>query len=99
MDEIDTLTAGILPYLVPGLKIGEDMTIKDDDDSFLGSYSRSKGLKAKMNEFGLEFSSPQISSTPARRLCNKKSGHRRNQYSLPRYAFLLPFCSPLTNVP
>jgi hypothetical protein len=98
INEIDTLTAGILPYLVPGLKVGEDMTIKGNDDPSLGNLHRHKELKTKMNEFGLDFSPPQISSTPARRLRNKKSGHRRNHYSLPRYVFLSPSSSSLTSV-
>lgn len=93
MNEIDALTAGVLPLLVPGLKVGQSMKIKDDDYSPPGSYSKSKGLKMikKMNEFGLDFSSPQVSSTPARRPRNRKqSGHRKNHYSLPRYVSLPP---------
>lgn len=92
MNEIDALTAGMLPLLVPGLKVGDDMKVKEDDCSPPGSYSKNKGLKMakKMNEFGLDFSSPQVSSTPARRPRNRKqSAHRRNHYSLPRYVFFV----------
>ncbi|KAF9450669.1 hypothetical protein P691DRAFT_700859 [Macrolepiota fuliginosa MF-IS2] len=88
MNEIDALTAGMLPLLVPGLRVGGDVKIRDNECSPPGSYSKSKGLKMakKMNEFGLDFSSPQVSSTPARRPRNRKqSGHRKNHYSLPSF--------------
>ncbi|KAF5363387.1 hypothetical protein D9756_000244 [Leucocoprinus leucothites] len=82
--EIDALTAGVLPLLVPGLKIGNGVKVTDEH-STPGSYSKRKGTKSKkMNEFGLDFSSPQVSSTPVRRpRSSKKPGHRKNHFSLP----------------
>ncbi|TFK43801.1 hypothetical protein BDQ12DRAFT_643459 [Crucibulum laeve] len=88
MNEIDALTAGVLPLLVPGLKVGEEMKIKEGDWTPPGTFSKSKGKKLakKLNEFGEDFSSPEIHSTPARRReprGRKQSGHKRNHFSLP----------------
>lgn len=90
MNEIDALTAGVLPLLVPGLKVGHEMKIKEDDWSPPGTFSKSKGKNAakKLTEFGEDFSSPEIHSTPARRRPReprgrKESGHKRNHFSLP----------------
>ncbi|KAJ7746968.1 hypothetical protein B0H16DRAFT_1888899 [Mycena metata] len=60
MNEIDSLTAGVLPLLVPGLKEG-DWTLP-------ASFSRAKGKRTvkRMHESGEDFSSPDIHSTPAR---------------------------------
>ena len=92
MNEIDALTAGVLPLLVPGLKVGHEMKIKEGDWSPPGTFSKSKGKNAakKLTEFGEDFSSPEIHSTPARRRPReprgrKESGHKRNHFSLPRY--------------
>ncbi|KAJ3785201.1 hypothetical protein GGU10DRAFT_8349 [Lentinula aff. detonsa] len=116
MNEIDALTAGVLPLLVPGLKVGDDMKIRDSppatwrkraraeleisrDRSRSRSTSRTRGegkaariLKA-LNEFGEDFSSPQMHSTPARTRAGaskakeprgrKTSAHKRNHFSLP----------------
>lgn len=93
MNEIDALTAGVLPLLVPGLNIGS-MKIKEGDWTPPGTFSKSKGktLAKKLSEFGEDFSSPEIHSTPARRRAReprgrKESGHKRNHFSLPRYVF------------
>ncbi|KAJ7246534.1 hypothetical protein B0H12DRAFT_756810 [Mycena haematopus] len=61
MNEIDALTAGVLPLLVPGLKVGDNMRIKDGDWTPPTSYSRAKGKRAarQLHEFGEDFSSPQ----------------------------------------
>ena len=88
INEIDALTAGVLPVLVPGLTVG-DMKIKEGDYSPPGTFSKSKGMKAvkKLAEFGAEFSSPEVHSTPARHRAprgRKESGHKRNHFSLPR---------------
>ncbi|KAF9006644.1 hypothetical protein BDQ17DRAFT_1540426 [Cyathus striatus] len=88
MNEIDALTAGVLPLLVPGLKVGEDMKIVEGTWSQPSSLSKSKGKKAAKHlaEFGQDFSSPKIHSTPARRRVpqgRKESAHRRNHFSLP----------------
>ncbi|TFK63554.1 hypothetical protein BDN72DRAFT_775753 [Pluteus cervinus] len=89
MNEIDALTAGVLPLLVPGLTVGTDMKIIETPA--LGSWSKSKGKKAlkqtQMKEFGEDFSSPQIHSTPlaarAREPRARKISHKKNHYSLP----------------
>jgi len=90
INEIDALTAGVLPVLVPGLTVGDDMKIKGDY-SPPGTFSKSKGMKAvkKLAEFGADFSSPEVHSTPARYRARelrsrKESGHKRNHFSLPR---------------
>jgi len=91
MNEIDALTAGVLPILVPGLKVGGSMRIKEGDWSPPGTFSKNKGSKVakKMKEFGEEFSSPEVHSTPARRHAREPRGRKnsthRNHFSLPRY--------------
>ncbi|KAF8622101.1 hypothetical protein AX15_007238 [Amanita polypyramis BW_CC] len=86
INEIDALTAGVLPLLVPGLKVGDNMIIKGE---LPGTFSKIKGFKAvqKLSEFGAEFSSPEFHSTPARRRLRdprgrKQSGHK-SHFSLP----------------
>ncbi|KAF7355707.1 hypothetical protein MSAN_01488500 [Mycena sanguinolenta] len=90
MNEIDALTAGVLPLLVPGLKVGENMKIKEGDWTPPNSYSRAKGKRSvkQLHEFGEDFSSPQIHSTPARirgaqPRPKKTSMHKRHHFSLP----------------
>ncbi|KAF9266312.1 hypothetical protein L218DRAFT_985929 [Marasmius fiardii PR-910] len=114
MNEIDALTAGVLPLLVPGLKVGEDMRIRDSppttwsrrgraDARSQRSHSRDRSRSAvgkvdgkttrllkALEEFGDEFSSPEVHSTPARTKAKameqrkrKTSAHRRNHMSLP----------------
>jgi hypothetical protein len=89
--EIDALTAGVLPVLVPGLTVGDDMKIKEGAYTPPGTFSKSKGMKAlkKLAEFGAEFSSPEVHSTPAGHRAReprgrKESGHKKNHFSLPR---------------
>ena len=89
--EIDALTAGVLPVLVPGLTVGDDMKIKEGAYTPPGTFSKSKGMKAlkKLAEFGVELSSPEVHSTPAGRRARqprgrKESGHKKNHFSLPR---------------
>ncbi|KAJ4496843.1 hypothetical protein C8R41DRAFT_909392 [Lentinula lateritia] len=116
MNEIDALTAGVLPLLVPGLKVGDNMKIRDSppaawrkramaeleisrERSRSRSTSRTRGdgksarlLKA-LSEFGEDFSSPEMHSTPARTRAGatkareargrKISAHKRNHFSLP----------------
>jgi hypothetical protein len=95
MNEIDALTAGVLPLLVPGLKVGDNMKIKQGDWTPPNSWSRAKGKRAarQLNEFGEDFSSPQIHSTPARSRAQtrpkKTSMHKRHHFSLPRYGILV----------
>ena len=91
INEIDALTAGVLPVLVPGLTVGDDMKIKEGVYSPPGTFSKSKGMKTlkKLAEFGAEFSSPEVHSTPAgyrarEPRSRKESGHKKNHFSLPR---------------
>jgi len=91
MNEIDALTAGVLPILVPGLTVGNEMKIKDGRYTPPGTFSKSskdKKLAKMMLEFGADISSPQVHSTPAnpraRELrARKTSQHKRNHWSLP----------------
>jgi hypothetical protein len=88
-NEIDAMTAGLLPLLIPGLKIGGDMKVRGSI-SPAGTFN--KASQKVSPEFGAlgaseEFESPKLHSTPARRkeaLSRKISGHKRNHYSLPR---------------
>ncbi|KAH8830259.1 hypothetical protein DL96DRAFT_1592192 [Flagelloscypha sp. PMI_526] len=69
MNEIDALTAGVLPLLVPGLNIGENMVIKDGKYSpphYKSTQNKKASRLRQLEEFGGDFSSPQIHSTPAR---------------------------------
>ncbi|KAE9409835.1 hypothetical protein BT96DRAFT_984191 [Gymnopus androsaceus JB14] len=116
MNEIDALTAGVLPLLVPGLKVGDEMKVRNSppatwrrraraelevsqERSRSRSTSRTRGegktarLLRALNEFGGEFSSPEMHSTPARTRegaskareprGRKTSTHKRNHFSLP----------------
>ncbi|KAJ6553453.1 hypothetical protein DFH09DRAFT_1085580, partial [Mycena vulgaris] len=92
MNEIDALTAGVLPLLVPGRKVCDNMKIKGGDWTPPSSFSRAKGRRAasRLNEFGEEFSSPEVHSTPARtQVCQvqakskKTTMHKRHHFSLP----------------
>ena len=90
INEIDAMTAGVLPLLIPGLKVGDNMKIKDGEYSPPGTLSKTKGLKIskKLAEFGEDISSPEVHSTPARSRQprgRKVSGHKKNHFSLPRY--------------
>ena len=91
MNEIDALTAGVLPLLVPGIKM-DGMKVREGDWIPSSSYNKPHGRKhaKKLREFGEDFSSPEIHSTPARSRTRaprerKMSGHKRNHYSLSRY--------------
>ena len=97
MTEIDALSAGILPNLVPGLKIGEGVRISASDWR-LSSASHIRSMTGKTfddflanlpNELGGlpgEFSSPEFHSTPAtngKKEKARKIGHKRHHFSLP----------------
>lgn len=104
INEIDAMTAGVLPLLIPGLRVGGNMKIKDGGYSPPGTLSKSKGLKInkKLAEFGEEFSSPDVHSTPARSRQprgRKVSGHKKNHFSLPRYVRCLYLCSETQLMP
>ena len=75
INEIDSLSAKLLPLLVPGLKIGPDTRVQESPQ--------------KMNLQGFtsmsSFSSPDSTSTPVRPLKKKISAHKKHHMSLPRY--------------
>ncbi|KAJ3572268.1 hypothetical protein NP233_g3197 [Leucocoprinus birnbaumii] len=84
ISEVDALTAGVLPLLVPRLKIGRGIKVANEC-STPDSHNKSRVTKSskRTDVSALEFSSPQMSSTPARKPRNhKRSSHRRNRYSL-----------------
>jgi len=99
MTEIDALSAGILPNLVPGLRIGQDVKISDEwrysSASRMGGSMTGKtfddfvsGLPQELGGLPGEFSSPEFHSTPATNgkktgQKSRKSGHKRHHFSLP----------------
>ncbi|KIJ69756.1 hypothetical protein HYDPIDRAFT_78117 [Hydnomerulius pinastri MD-312] len=97
INEIDALTAGVLPLLVPGLKVGQDMRVRDWEFSppLSSTVTKKKPSRAPKesagSDFGVlareEFSSPQLHSTPAQgrkeHRGRKVSAHKRNHFSLP----------------
>jgi len=99
MTEIDALSAGILPNLVPGLKIGEGVKISDNWRLSSASHIRGSmtgktfddflaGLPNELGGLPGEFSSPEFHSTPAtngKKVTQRarKVSHKRNHFSLP----------------
>jgi hypothetical protein len=99
MTEIDALSAGMLPHLVPGLKIGRDVRISGDWRLSSASHATGSTTGKTFDDFlanlpkelgGLpgEFSSPEFHSTPAtngKKVVQKarKAGHKRHHFSLP----------------
>ncbi|KAH7887332.1 hypothetical protein F5I97DRAFT_1805406 [Phlebopus sp. FC_14] len=95
--EIDALTAGVLPLLVPGLKVGEDIKIRNWEFSppLSSTVTKKKKFRAQKEssdvDMGVlpkgEFPSPQLHSTPAQGRNNQRarkiSAHKRNHFSLP----------------
>ncbi|KAH8094952.1 hypothetical protein BXZ70DRAFT_347360 [Cristinia sonorae] len=91
--EIDALSAGLLPLLVPGLKIGKDIRIRESWVSQASGSSRNRpvsrqGVPSEMGGFSPEFSSPEFHSTPHERKAKttrtrKESKHKRHHFSLP----------------
>ncbi|KAL4243877.1 hypothetical protein ABKN59_010850 [Abortiporus biennis] len=95
--EIDALSAGVLPLLVPGLRVGSDVRVSQEwrvasrssVSSKKSSNRRStQGVPSEMGGFSSEFSSPENHSTPAERKAQstrtrKTSNHKRHHFSLP----------------
>ncbi|OSX59418.1 hypothetical protein POSPLADRAFT_1184158 [Postia placenta MAD-698-R-SB12] len=96
---IDSLSAGVLPLLVPGLTVGSDMKVHEfmwDTPASVSSkssrgfrFSRlSKNVPQELGGISSEFSSPEMHSTPPVRKAvttrqRKTSAHKRNHFSLP----------------
>ena len=102
MTEIDALSAGILPNLVPGLKIGEGVRISGDWRLSSASHIRGSMTGRTFDDFLAnlpkelggspgEFSSPEFHSTPATN--GKKVGQRTRKASHKRHHFSLPSLS------
>ncbi|KAG1735416.1 hypothetical protein EDB19DRAFT_1724333 [Suillus lakei] len=98
VNEIDVLTAGVLPLLVPGLKVGSDMRIKDFEFDFdppiSSTVTKKKRLPASRTQkddrdFGVlakgDWESTALHSTPAngKDKPKKASVHKRHHFSLP----------------
>ncbi|KAG5220296.1 hypothetical protein IMY05_C4627000400 [Salix suchowensis] len=95
INQIDALTAGVLPVLVPGLKVGSGMKIKKGDYSPPTTWSRAargpsgpgalkaRKANAKPEEFGAL--PGQAHSTPARRKPKvaDASARKKHHFSLP----------------
>jgi hypothetical protein len=102
INEIDALSAGVLPMLVPGLKLGNDMKVTQNWDfsppgTFIKGSKASKKVKTSAaSEFGGlasdEFESPEFKhSTPAGKGAPrpKKTSHKKHHFSLPRCVTIL----------
>lgn len=101
--EIDALSAGVLPLLVPGLRVGSGVKISKDwkvspptslsKGATKGSRRSKQFLPKEMGGVSIDFSSPEIHSTPAERHVRTKkvSTHKRHHFSLPRYVQILLF--------
>ncbi|KAG1768084.1 hypothetical protein EV702DRAFT_1144968 [Suillus placidus] len=98
VNEIDVLTAGVLPLLVPGLRVGSDMKIKDFEFEFeppiSSTVTKKKRLPASRtqkdnDEFGMlakgDWESAALHSTPAndKVKLKKVSAHKKHHLSLP----------------
>ncbi|KIP02106.1 hypothetical protein PHLGIDRAFT_310310 [Phlebiopsis gigantea 11061_1 CR5-6] len=95
--EIDALSAGLLPLLIPGIKVGHDMKITEGWNMSptvvsMNTKQRKSRLPSEMGGVSSEFLSPQDHSTPntyktqAERT-RKPSTHKRNHLSLPSLSF------------
>jgi hypothetical protein len=93
INEIDAMTAGLLPRLVPGLKVGRRMKIRDGimpTDMF--NVPTEKELPPEFGVLGAPdaLSSPELHSTPVRKEeapPGEISEHNRNYSSL-RYIYM-----------
>ena len=95
--EIDSLSASVLPLLVPGLKVGNDVKIKGDwkasgPSTSSRTYTRASRKSNKQTfsqelaDLSFDFSAPQMHSTPAEKhsKTRKRSAHKKHHFSLPR---------------
>lgn len=76
INEIDALSAKLLPLLIPGLKVGPQMKVKD-------SPLKSGGMTTAFTSTS-SFSSPEQTSTPVQSKKGKNSTKKRHHLSLPR---------------
>ena len=91
--EIDALSAGLLPLLIPGIKVGKDMKITEGWNMSptvvsMDAKQRKSHVPSEMGGVSSDFLSPQVHSTPHRHRSQaertrKTSTHKRNHLSLP----------------
>lgn len=104
--EIDALSAGLLPLLVPSIKVGEDMKITDGwkmspTIMSMKEKARKNRVPSELGSMSADLSLPQFQSTPQNRMAQtqprgrKISAHKKNQFSLPRLALLQFSCWPV----
>lgn len=113
MAEIDALSARVLPLLVPGLTVGNDIRVREDwswnrsprEMKATGTMKSSKTVPVELGGYSTDFSSPDGHSTPLEQQRKtaprerKTSNHRRNHFSLPRYVVIAVLLkSPLTEL-
>ncbi|KAI0677299.1 hypothetical protein C8Q78DRAFT_1180593 [Trametes maxima] len=104
MAEIDALSAKVLPLLVPGLTVGNDVRVRQDwgwtsprdrDVRQTGTMKSSKTVPAEMGGFvsgySTDFSSPDMHSTPAENL--KAAPRQKKTSTHRRHHFSLPSLS------
>lgn len=94
--EIDDLSASILPFLVPGLKVGNDIKITENWKGSPTVTSRSRKTKSRvpseLDGLSRDFSSPEQHSTPRQYQAQnhnrqkKSPANKKHHFSLPRYA-------------
>lgn len=112
VNEIDVLTAGVLPLLVPGLRVGSDMKIKDFEFEFdppiSSTVTKKKRLPASRtqkdnDEFGVlakgDWESTALHSTPSNGKVRPKkvSAHKRHHFSLPSLGLRKDTANALTS--
>jgi hypothetical protein len=87
VNEIDVLTAGVLPLLVPGLRVGSDLKIKDFEFEFDPPISSTVTKKKRLPtsrtqqddvDFGVLTKGGCESTAP-----KKASAHKKHHFSLP----------------
>ncbi|KAI1796144.1 hypothetical protein LXA43DRAFT_654974 [Ganoderma leucocontextum] len=107
MAEIDALSAKILPLLVPGLSIGNDIRVREEWGSWMSTSSRdaraptgtmksSKTVPVELGGYSTDFSSPNGHSTPAEQKVKAKAktlATRERKVSHRRHHFSLPSLS------
>ncbi|CCM00178.1 uncharacterized protein FIBRA_02206 [Fibroporia radiculosa] len=103
--EIDALSAGVLPILVPGLTVGSDMRVREwnwESPVSIGSRNSKMGLSslwtrnsrivpAELGGLSSEFSSPEMHSTPPLRKVAKPRERKTSAHK--RHHFSLPSLS------
>ncbi|PSR93793.1 hypothetical protein PHLCEN_2v4688 [Hermanssonia centrifuga] len=109
LNEIDALSAGLLPLLVPGLKVGGEMRITESwkkapstTTTRFGNYQmggrRNLGADAEVPEelggmVSSDFESPQMHSTPHTRKANTQTPRTKKTSAHKRHHFSLPSLS------